>query len=268
MTDIRPAEIQFPRQGDHSPWGAIDTVTHLGPDVIGVTTSSHGGLWVSPEAMMQIPAQFRETQFSPGPWFEEDSDWAIPYAFLRLKRHEPTAERAAELKEAALDALRHWIPDAYEHLMGRTLAPGESRQRDRDTWKRVHETHWVVRSAFGDWADWVPPNKVGVHATVGGGDGRGRYFWIDAAEYRRAGPFGFAIDLGRHEETVAPELVTPGRKTQIRAAKIVDHCGEADLNGLRRNAEGRRLNPVAGPSGGVEASGRLTVQRRAGQPLR
>jgi hypothetical protein len=90
-----------PVVGNPSPWGAIDHVFGLGPDVVVVATPSHGGLWVSPEAMPLIPAPLRATAYSCGGWFEEDCDWCIPYLALGLHRFEPDAGRGAEMLETA-----------------------------------------------------------------------------------------------------------------------------------------------------------------------
>jgi hypothetical protein len=90
-----------PVVGDPSPWGAVDHVYPLGPDVVAVATPSHGGLWVSPEAMTLIPAPLHATAYSSGGWFEEDCDWCIPYIALGLHRFEASAGRGAEVLETA-----------------------------------------------------------------------------------------------------------------------------------------------------------------------
>lgn len=90
-----------PVVGDPSPWGAVDHVYPLGPDVVVVATPSHGGLWVSPEAMTLIPRPLRATAYSRGGWFEEDCDWCIPYLALGLHRFEPSPGRGAEMLETA-----------------------------------------------------------------------------------------------------------------------------------------------------------------------
>lgn len=91
-----------------SPWGCIDHVTPLGPHAVSVSTSSHGGIWVSPEGLERIPQALRATRYSPGPWFEEDCDWCIPYAFLRLHEHEADPARGAKMIEAAAMMLERY----------------------------------------------------------------------------------------------------------------------------------------------------------------
>ncbi len=63
-----------------SPWGKPDTVTEYGPGVINVETPSHGGFWLSPDRLAQVPLAWRLARFHPSedsPWFEEDSDWCM-----------------------------------------------------------------------------------------------------------------------------------------------------------------------------------------------
>ena len=108
-----------PVAGDRSPWGVIDHVYALGPDVVVVATPSHGGLWVSPEAMTSIPEALRETACSRGGWFEEDCDWCIPYVALGLHRYEESAELGATVLEVA----RRTLWSCHADLAG--LLPAE-----------------------------------------------------------------------------------------------------------------------------------------------
>ena len=69
----------------NTPWGASDYREQT--PVPGVTfygTPSHGGYHVTGPALDRIPAQFRESKYTPGypGWFEEDCDWAIVAVFI------------------------------------------------------------------------------------------------------------------------------------------------------------------------------------------
>ena len=102
-----------PTCGSSSPWGPVQTVTPLGPDVVAVTTASHGGLRVSLSALARMPEATRQTAYSKGGWFEEDCDWALAYLALGLDGHEPDAARAAEVRAAAVRTVqRHHPPHA------------------------------------------------------------------------------------------------------------------------------------------------------------
>ncbi len=95
-----------PTPGSSSPWGPIQTVTPLGPDVVAVTTASHGGLRVSLTALARMPEPLRQTAYSEGGWFEEDVDWALPYLALGLDAFEADAARAAEVRAAAIGTVQ------------------------------------------------------------------------------------------------------------------------------------------------------------------
>ena len=106
-----------PREGDASPWGRIDVVTPLGPDAVSVTTPSHGGIWVTPDALARIPEPLRATAYSGGGWFEEDCDWCIPYLALGLHRFDGPEDRQKGVLAAAWRTLQSFHP-ALAGLLG------------------------------------------------------------------------------------------------------------------------------------------------------
>ena len=59
-----------------TPWGAPQDQEVIADGIILVTTASHGGIWLSPARVQQMPLAYRKT-FAGGPWFEEDCDWAM-----------------------------------------------------------------------------------------------------------------------------------------------------------------------------------------------
>jgi hypothetical protein len=62
----------------HTPWGAADTVRTIADGIKKVSTPSHGGFFVSPERMVDMPAGLAAIQpFAGKNWYEEDEDWAI-----------------------------------------------------------------------------------------------------------------------------------------------------------------------------------------------
>jgi len=89
----------------------------LGPDVVSVTTASHGGLRVSLTALSRLPEAIRETAFSGNGWFEEDCDWALPYLALGLDAFEANAARAAEVHQAAVRTVQQYHPQ-HATLLG------------------------------------------------------------------------------------------------------------------------------------------------------
>ena len=97
-----------PVRGGSSPWGAIQSVAPLGPDVVTVTTASHGGLRVSPGALRRMPEAIQNTAYSRGGWFEEDCDWALPYLALDLDVFEPNAPLGAQRRAAAVRTIQRF----------------------------------------------------------------------------------------------------------------------------------------------------------------
>ena len=112
-----------PHLGSSSPWGPIQTVTPLGPDAVAVTTASHGGLRLSPAALLRLPDAIQRTAYSAEGWFEEDCDWALPYLALGLDAHEPDAARAAEVYAAAVRTVQRFHLQ-HADLLGIASATG------------------------------------------------------------------------------------------------------------------------------------------------
>lgn len=207
-----PIHPDAPRVRHASPWGMIQTLHPMGPDAVTVSTASHGGIWVSPSALARIPAAYRSTSYSPGPWFEEDSDWAIPFLALRLDTYDEDAEHARASRTAAEDTLRNWNPDAFEAITGEKIPAGMSRARDEAAFYAANAGRLIVTGAYGSWAAWVPDGFVGVCARSGGHRAPSgvspapaeSWFLIDKDEYQGRGPFGFVIDPARHQVVTAP----------------------------------------------------------------
>ena len=92
----------------------------------------------------------------------------------------------------------------------------ESNEAERERLAFVAENgdKWVVVAAWGDWADWVPNEMVGVCAYRGGNPagrvGEPAYFLIPQIEYAAQCRKDFIIDEARHLrfENNPTELVT------------------------------------------------------------
>lgn len=76
-----------PRIGGGSPWGRIEDVGGTTcPGALFVSTSSHGGYWISPALRQRVPAKatagaaFGEDMRAG--WFEEDCAWSIVALFI------------------------------------------------------------------------------------------------------------------------------------------------------------------------------------------
>jgi hypothetical protein len=97
--------------GDPSPWGTIRTATPLGPEAVVVKTDSLGGIWITPGALGRLPPALRQTPNSKDGWYEDETDWAIPYLALDLASHEPDPDFAGGLANLAGAILARSFPD-------------------------------------------------------------------------------------------------------------------------------------------------------------
>lgn len=169
-----------------TPWGASQGATVYGEGVFFHSTASHGGFHLSPERNAAVHPMLR----SISGFYEEDGDWAaVAFAW-------PALFTALERRQAE-ESLRHNRPEAWETIHGRTLRPGESRERDRQSFERDHAKDWVVISAI--YSDQHRGFTEAV-ATRGGqrdSSAEERRFLIPSAEYK-SGPFGFVVDETRH----------------------------------------------------------------------
>ena len=92
----------------HTPWGIADSVTEIAPGIIRYDTPSHGGYWLSPERVAEMPKPLREFTPWAGPgWFEEDCDWAV--VALAFPQFFPE-----DAIPAALKTLQRYKPEVYK----------------------------------------------------------------------------------------------------------------------------------------------------------
>lgn len=165
-----------------TPWGASQGATVYGEGVLFHSTASHGGFHLSPDRNAAVHPKLQ----SASGFYEEDGDWAaVAFAW-------PALFTALERRQAE-ESLRHNHPEAWEAIHGRALHPGESRERDRQSFARDHAKDWVVISAI--YSD-QHRGFTEVVATRGGQRDPSveeRRFLIPSAEYK-SGPFGFVVD--------------------------------------------------------------------------
>ncbi len=203
--------VTKPREGDQSPWGTIDGVTDILPGMWFVSTPSHGGIKLSPERQAQIPEYLRTGKRSVPDtgksWYEEDCEWAIPYAVFEAELKEKGRGIDGKLwtDEMHRKTLRTWYPDLYERFYGVTLKPGESEKRDEEVFYKEHAEDWLVICAWGDWYKDTPKGYVRVAAKKGGRSGSGteeRLFYVKQETYRSRAFTSHVIDLDTDLEIV------------------------------------------------------------------
>ena len=184
-----------------SPWGVVDHATRLGPGAWQVSTPGHGGVRLSRARNAAMPDALRLA----GGWYEEDAEWAL----VALAFPELFGADAAKVDARVRDD----FPDRYEAHTGERLTPERSRVVAARVRAHENRDRFVTRSAFGDWATFVPPGMVGVVAERAS-DGATQWHLVPAAEYETRGGGAFVVDEARHERvpTPGPEGTVPRRR--------------------------------------------------------
>jgi hypothetical protein len=176
----------------HTPWGPSQHAQIFAEGVVFHETASHGGFRLDPERNAKLHPALRNADG----WYEEDCEAAkVIVTFPDLFSEKAT--RAADR------TLKNWFPDAYEHVYGVPLEPGESILKDEQRFHAEHAQDWIVISAI---ASKERPGFVECVATKGGvrGNGGARCFLVPEEEYRARGRSGFVIDEARHATCDGP----------------------------------------------------------------
>ena len=104
MTSASPIPTQ-------TPWGKPDSIREIAPGIVRFDTPSHGGYWLSPERVAEMPKPLREFKpFAGANWYEEDADWAI--VCLAFPQHFPD-----DAIFAALTTVKHYKPELFAELV-------------------------------------------------------------------------------------------------------------------------------------------------------
>ncbi|NOG70454.1 DUF7007 domain-containing protein [Roseicella sp. DB1501] len=180
----------------YSPWGGVqdESCAKIGNrEFHFVHTAGHGGLWLSPEDRLQMPVGHGRE------WWEEDCEAAIPvWWFCRTM---VLAGDESEFVALCTQSVKAWNPDIYEALTGEVIPLEESHVKWQRKFDADNAENFVVRSAFGSWAHWVPDGMVGVFARKAKGEEA--CFLIPAAEYAKRGG-DFVVDPDRHQRIPTP----------------------------------------------------------------
>jgi len=189
-----------PREGGHSPWGAIDQVETLVEGAAWfASTPSHGGVKLSRALNAKVPAPLRKE----GGWYEEDCEYAIPAIFF--------ADVRAALKmtqEAAEKVVKNYFPDAYTAATGKPVSVSESYVLRRRDFAARTKNKLVTVSAIGSDSR---PGFVVVTTCVGGRRPDGRFansetrrFLVPTDEYRWSVDESFVVEDPTRYPEVGP----------------------------------------------------------------
>lgn len=141
-------------------WGAPQHAAQLLPGIWKVHTASHGGMILSDERQAAMPAALK----LDGTSYEEDVDWALVVLAFAAEFAQLPGKGFDLLVENARASVKAWHPDRYAAHTGEAVAAFDSPVLRRRQALTDMIGQYVVVSASGDWADWVPQGQVGVVA--------------------------------------------------------------------------------------------------------
>ncbi len=155
MPKFQPSE-----RPHHTLWGAPDNAVQLLPGIWEVQTPGHGGMIVSDERQAAMPEDLRLEGVS----YEEDVDWALVVLAFEPEFAQLPTRGMDLLAQNARASVKAWHPDRYTRFTGEAVDLSESHVLRRRAAYAAMIGDYVVVSASGDWANWVPKGKVGVVA--------------------------------------------------------------------------------------------------------
>lgn len=100
-----------------TPWGIAQHIHEIAPGIVSYSTASHGGIYLSPERVAEMPQSLQDfvpfggPQKGPGRWYEEDCDWSV--AALAF----PQFFAEDEVRQAH-STLKGYRPEVYRELTG------------------------------------------------------------------------------------------------------------------------------------------------------
>ncbi|MDK1376384.1 MULTISPECIES: hypothetical protein [unclassified Sinorhizobium] len=175
-----------------TPWGSSQGATVYADGIVSHTTAGHGGFKLSAARNAKVHPMLR----ADSGWYEEDAAWAI--VALTFRHLFTTYER-----KCADNTIRDSWPEAWEMISDRSLAPGESYEKDRRVFAQEHAGDWIVTAALR--SD-HRPGMTEVIATIGGNRSEraeARRFLVPSDDYA-VGRFGFVIDEAKHASYDGP----------------------------------------------------------------
>ncbi len=273
---INYGDVSNVQVGSRTPWGTADYVSHMAPGIVSVSTPGHGGVKLSPERNRRIPPALRQ---SSG-WYEEDCEVYIPMLF-HPEAFVRDGQTVKEVRQFGEQGVINWFPEQYENACNTTLARGQSRSKDEQTWRKIHEDDEVAVSA-----SYAENDMVKVTVCRGGRNDAGRYMseereiLVPKADYddpKFRHPLGlhhgsFVVDPSKNYPDVTsppapPKPPTP-RFREISMAKLTVQQqirAERDLSKRFRFSDGavQSLREIIESGGIAGKSLRETNGRRA-----
>jgi len=121
-----------------TPWGIPDDSHTIAPGIVSYHTPSHGGIWLSPDRLIEFMAKFPHyAPFAGAPWFEEDEDCGA--VVLAFPDH--------FCDEAVFFALSYAIsrPDSpnWSGVVDWLLLHGSDVTERSEAFQEAHKNHWM-----------------------------------------------------------------------------------------------------------------------------
>ncbi len=137
----------------NTPWGIAEDELELAKGIISYMTGSHGGIWLSPERQKELG--YNRNYLNSAAWWEEDEDWAVPFAFFCRDiweyRKKPGIEK---IIKAAHDIIKWKHPDMLPIV----------KKKYREYLKSKKQTDSLTKASFRqeiDKDDWLLKAKAG-----------------------------------------------------------------------------------------------------------
>lgn len=104
MSTENASVLEFFPAPTSSPWGKVQHSTQIAPGIYGVSTSSHGGIHLSPARIGEMQRILDPSIVEPftgdWAWWEEDDDWIFPYITFGHEIVALNADKANSVKGA------------------------------------------------------------------------------------------------------------------------------------------------------------------------
>src|SRR5437899_2988864 len=138
------------RPPENTPWGHKDFEDEPIPGFTTVSTSRHGGLYLTAKQREDIPDALKQySKDGKGMWWEEDCAWSLPVIWLLSKRPQASlSPREEEYLDHAHAAARDYYPDTWENITGRKIRPGESYKRDQEIHLLKNKDNLITGTAW------------------------------------------------------------------------------------------------------------------------
>jgi hypothetical protein len=136
----------------NTPWGIVEHEQKLAEGVISYMTGSHGGIWLSSERQKELG--YDRNYLNSAAWWEEDEDWAVPFAFFCQEIWEHCKKPGFEkMMRAALSVIKWKHPDMLPIVKEKYNAYLRSKKnnspKESSSCQESKQVRWLLRVKAG-----------------------------------------------------------------------------------------------------------------------